>query len=1043
MRHTILIYLLLFCQLTALQSQALKKTHSFLIKKGVSIEQKQIKKPESFTPKLDSRGLFSSISPQYKSMPGQALNAYKNNLTVISTNEFGYPSRIKCAVPELMDSRTAGTYWESHLPTVLGLLPITGIGFTLKSDEKDPLGITHLKYDQTFDGTLVLDGEYFIHLYTDQSAMAHGMIYQPTEVILPKLNIDQAYSSAKAYLKQLGIQCIEPSLQQKSWIKTGLQGYKMGYWYNRDEEIWHLAFQLDVFPNAMKRWGVLVDAVSGKVLKAIQNQCLFHMNLECDHSKNNEPFSPQGSETTNAKDLFDITRTLNVWRESGNVYLLDGARPMFKLAQFKLDDPVGAIWTLNGLNSNPNNIQVDQIKTTNNTWSKTAVSAHYNAGIAFDYYANTHLRNSINGLGGTIISVINIIDENGGGLDNAFWNGEAMFYGNGAQAFNPLARGLDVAGHEMSHGVIQSTANLAYEGESGAINESFADVFGAMIDRNDWKIGEDVVKLASFPSGALRDMSDPHNGAQTGDFGRWQPRHVNEKYTGSQDNGGVHINSGIPNYAYYLFVQEMAKTSNEEQAKKTGEAVYYKALNQYLTRSSQFKDLRNAVEQACIDLHGNNSGVHNAAKKAFDQVGIGSSGTPGGGGGNYQKDLKVNPGKEFVVCTDDNFDGLYLINISTGGISQLSTNSVKSKPSVTDDGAEIYYVGFDSKLYGLFFNVSKGLYEEFVLDNDPIYRNASISKDGTLLAVLYEQEENKIHVYQFSTQVWKSFELNNPTTSGGLSTGNVRYADFMDFEPSGQNLMYDCLSELDGGASGTYEYWDIGFLRVWDLAGKKFGDGHIEKLFSDIPENTSIGNPVFSKNSPYIMAFDYLEEAIFGTEFSILGANIETGEVGEIASNRDDTGYPSFSVKDDVLLFNGVDNTNTVSLKFKALTKDKIHSSGSEQLFVSGAQWGSWFANGKRSLVKTDALLGIKALRVSPNPFIDQIHFSLESEQTQELQYNLYDIMGNAILGGTIKLVSGLNQVDIKARGLVDGIYTMQLISKTGHASVYLNKMGE
>lgn len=78
------------------------------------------------------------------------------------------------------------------------------------------------------------------------------------------------------------------------------------------------------------------------------------------------------------------------------------------------------------------------------------------------------------------------------------------FYGNGAQSFMPLARGLDVAGHEMSHGVIESTANLDYEGESGAINESFADVFGVLIDRDDWEVGEDVVRLSEFPSGALR-----------------------------------------------------------------------------------------------------------------------------------------------------------------------------------------------------------------------------------------------------------------------------------------------------------------------------------------------------------------------------------------------------------------------------------------------------------------------------------------------------------------------------------------------------------
>ncbi len=102
-------------------------------------------------------------------------------------------------------------------------------------------------------------------------------------------------------------------------------------------------------------------------------------------------------------------------------------------------------------------------------------------------------------------------------MDNAFWNGVFMAYGDGNVAFKPLAQALDVAAHEMTHGVIQHTVNLEYRGESGALNESFADVFAAMVDRDDWQLGEDVIKsLGLFPSGALRDMAHPHNGVSRG-----------------------------------------------------------------------------------------------------------------------------------------------------------------------------------------------------------------------------------------------------------------------------------------------------------------------------------------------------------------------------------------------------------------------------------------------------------------------------------------------------------------------------------------------
>ena len=96
----------------------------------------------------------------------------------------------------------------------------------------------------------------------------------------------------------------------------------------------------------------------------------------------------------------------------------------------------------------------------------------------------THGRNSIDGNGGTIRSFINVADQSGRPLDNAYWNGKGMYYGNGSQAFSPLVKALDVAGHELTHGVIEATAGLRYIGQSGALNEALADIFGCMIDRS-------------------------------------------------------------------------------------------------------------------------------------------------------------------------------------------------------------------------------------------------------------------------------------------------------------------------------------------------------------------------------------------------------------------------------------------------------------------------------------------------------------------------------------------------------------------------------
>ncbi|MCL4158875.1 UNVERIFIED_CONTAM: hypothetical protein GTU68_019114, partial [Idotea baltica] len=240
------------------------------------------------------------------------------------------------------------------------------------------------------------------------------------------------------------------------------------------------------------------------------------------------------------------------------------------------------------------------------TWNPTAVSAHHNASICYDFYRTKFNRNSLNGKGGNIISVINITDEDGRGMDNAYWNGEFMGYGNGASGFKPLAGALDVAGHEMTHGVIENTARLEYRNQSGALNESFADIFGALIDRDDWTLGE-----------ALRSLENPNQGGQN-DPG-YQPKNMSQyaylRDTPSEDNGGVHINSGIPNHAFYLFAT--GTSMNKDKA----EAVYYHALNNYMTRTSQFVDLRLAVIQSAKDLYGEGQEAA-AAAAAFDQVGI-------------------------------------------------------------------------------------------------------------------------------------------------------------------------------------------------------------------------------------------------------------------------------------------------------------------------------------------------------------------------------------------------------------------------------------
>ena len=171
------------------------------------------------------------------------------------------------------------------------------------------------------------------------------------------------------------------------------------------------------------------------------------------------------------------------------------------------------------------------------------VDAHFYANVTDEYYLNVHGFDWISFYPQGMVSSAHLSRD----YVNAYWNGEQMAYGDGdGVTFLELSGDLDVVGHELSHGVTEATSNLIYQDESGALNEAFSDIMGTAIEfyygTGNWTIGEDIDIL----SDGIRDMSDPE---ADGD-----PSHYADLYTGSDDNGGVHTNSGIANHWFYLLV---------------------------------------------------------------------------------------------------------------------------------------------------------------------------------------------------------------------------------------------------------------------------------------------------------------------------------------------------------------------------------------------------------------------------------------------------------------------------------------------------------
>jgi len=184
--------------------------------------------------------------------------------------------------------------------------------------------------------------------------------------------------------------------------------------------------------------------------------------------------------------------------------------------------------------------------------------AYDGLGATFAFYLRAYQRNSIDGAGLPLDATVHF----GSRYDNAFWNGSQMVFGDGdGTLFNRFTVALDVIGHELTHGVTEREAALAYQGQPGALNESVSDVFGSLIKQYalkqdaaaaDWLIGAGL--LARGVTGvALRSMKAPGTAYDDRVLGRDpQPAHMKDFVRTTQDNGGVHINSGIPNHAFYL-----------------------------------------------------------------------------------------------------------------------------------------------------------------------------------------------------------------------------------------------------------------------------------------------------------------------------------------------------------------------------------------------------------------------------------------------------------------------------------------------------------
>ncbi|WP_405980752.1 M4 family metallopeptidase [Streptomyces sp. NBC_00158] len=254
----------------------------------------------------------------------------------------------------------------------------------------------------------------------------------------------------------------------------------------------------------------------------------------------------------------------------------------------------------------------------------TVNRAYAGLGATYELFLKAFGRHSIDGSGLPLDATVHYGQE----YNNAFWDGRQMVFGDGdGDLFLDFTVSVDVIGHELAHGVTQYTANLDYHGQSGALNESMSDVFGSLIkqysldqtaDRADWLIGAGLLG-PNVTGVALRSMKAPGTAYDDDELGKDpQPATMDDYVVTTRDNGGVHINSGIPNHAFYIAATELGGKAWE----RAGRIWYDTLTGGQLGEKASFKDFARLSTAAAVTRYGEGGAEHQALQKAWSAVGL-------------------------------------------------------------------------------------------------------------------------------------------------------------------------------------------------------------------------------------------------------------------------------------------------------------------------------------------------------------------------------------------------------------------------------------
>jgi|TARA_R100000479_G_scaffold68390_2_gene32621 Zn-dependent metalloprotease len=899
------------------------------------------------------------------------------------------------------------------------------------SEKVDELGYFHREYQQYYKNVKVAFSSSKIHAKDGSIVAMSNNVFRIKDVsVSPKLSNVQALNRALAhvgantylwenrqeanlannYEKPTGELVVFPAIENVSTT-------------NR------LAYKFDIYATApLYRADVYIDANTGAFI--MENKRIHHADTPATGSS-----------------LYN-----------GNVsFTADSNGGQYRLRQTADGNGIQTYDLNNGTNYN-NASDITSSSTTFNG-NATGVQAHWGAEQTHKYFFQNHNRNSYNGSGAVIRSYVSYSSN----YVNAFWDGSRMTYGDGDGVnYGPLVS-LDIVGHEIAHGVTEYSANLVYSYESGALNESFSDIFGESIENfaqgnNDWLMGDDIG--AGGSGGALRSMSNPnaYNQPDTYLGTNW--------YSGSGDNGGVHYNSGVQNFWFYLLSVGGNGTNDNGDSYSVSAigmdaaaSIAYRNLAVYLNSNSQYDDARAGAIQAAIDLYGAGSAEEIAVTNAWHAVGVGQPYD----GGNPPPPEECATGDVYLSITFDNYpeETAWTLKDSSGTTidseSYSSSNADGSTVNVTFSGlaADDYtFTITDSYGDGICCSYGNGSYTlssddgtifaggdfgsseatQFCIEDGGIGADTEAPSDPTGLTASNVTETTidlswnassdnigvtEYEVYQgssllgttanTSTQITGlvantsyTFSVKAKDAAGNVS-GTSNVVNVTTGSPS--NVEY-CDSQ---GNNSSYEWIDLVRLNNLDNAtGNNGGYADFTTMSANVPygSNTIYISAGFSSSSYreyWKIWIDYDQDGIFETNEAVVsGSSTSSGTLNA-----------SFSVPTSAA---AGPTRMRVSMKYNsAQGACESFTYGEVEDYTVNIGQPFYTAGGSTDGENLGASVAAFGINVYPNPANSVLN--VELLDNREATYEIYNVLGQQVLNGSINRTATIN-VDTLSNGL-------------------------